>query len=45
MMRKDTKYHVNIRIDKLTNSIVNTISRGSFVFVSKSILKAQDSLM
>jgi hypothetical protein len=30
MLRKDTKYHVNIRIDKLTNSIINTISGDSF---------------
>ena len=29
-MKKDTKYHLDIRIDKLTNSILNTISGDSF---------------
>ena len=29
-MRNSTKYHVNVEIDKLTNSIVNTISGDSF---------------
>ena len=29
-MAKQTKYHVGIEIDKLTNSIVNTISGDSF---------------
>lgn len=29
-MPKQTKYHVGIEIDKLTNSIVNTISGDSF---------------
>lgn len=42
-MRKQTKYHIDIEIDKLTNSIVNTISGDSFPTdvhpVSKSDLK------
>ena len=29
-MKKDAKYHLDIRIDKLTNSILNTISGDSF---------------
>ena len=29
-MKKDTKYHLDIRIDRLTNSILNTISGDSF---------------
>ena len=29
-MKKDSKYHLDIRIDKLTNSILNTISGDSF---------------
>jgi hypothetical protein len=29
-MRKQTKYHLGIEIDKLTNSILNTISGDSF---------------
>ena len=29
-MKRDTKYHLDIRIDKLTNSILNTISGDSF---------------
>ena len=29
-MKKQTKYHIGIEIDKLTNSIVNTISGDSF---------------
>ena len=29
-MKKNTKYHLDIRIDKLTNSILNTISGDSF---------------
>lgn len=29
-MAKQTKYHLGIEIDKLTNSIVNTISGDSF---------------
>ena len=29
-MVKQTKYHLGIKIDKLTNSIVNTISGDSF---------------
>ncbi len=29
-MKKDTKYHLDIIIDKLTNSILNTISGDSF---------------
>ena len=29
-MKKDTKYYLDIRIDKLTNSILNTISGDSF---------------
>lgn len=29
-MAKQTKYHIGIEIDKLTNSIVNTISGDSF---------------
>ena len=42
-MKKDTKYHLDIRIDKLTNSILNTISGDSFPTdvhpVSKADLK------
>jgi len=29
-VKKDSKYHLDIRIDKLTNSILNTISGDSF---------------
>jgi len=29
-VKKDTKYHLDIRVDKLTNSILNTISGDSF---------------
>jgi hypothetical protein len=29
-MKKETKYHLGIEVDKLTNSIVNTISGDSF---------------
>jgi hypothetical protein len=29
-VRNSTKYHVNVEIDKLTNSIINTISGDSF---------------
>ena len=29
-MKKETKYHLDIEIDKLTNSILNTISGDSF---------------
>ncbi len=29
-MTKQTKYHLEIEIDKLTNSIINTISGDSF---------------
>ncbi len=29
-MKKQTKYHLGIEIDKLTNSILNTISGDSF---------------
>lgn len=29
-MKKETKYHLEIRIDKLTNSILNSISGDSF---------------
>ncbi len=42
-MAKQTKYHLGIEIDKLTNSIVNTISGDSFPTdvhpVSKADLK------
>lgn len=42
-MAKQTKYHIGIEIDKLTNSIVNTISGDSFPTdvhpISKSDLK------
>jgi len=42
-VNKDSKYHLNIRIDKLTNSILNTISGDSFPTdvhpISKSDLK------
>ena len=42
-MKRDSKYHLNIRIDKLTNSILNTISGDSFPTdvhpISKSDLK------
>ena len=29
-MKEDKKYHLNIEIDKLTNSILNTITGDSF---------------
>ena len=42
-MAKQTKYHLGIEIDKLTNSIVNAISGDSFPTdvhpISKSDLK------
>lgn len=42
-MKRYSKYHLNIRIDKLTNSILNTISGDSFPTdvhpISKSDLK------
>lgn len=42
-MKKEAKYHLDIRIDKLTNSILNTISGDSFQTdvhpVSKADLK------
>ena len=30
-MTKQAKYHIDVRIDKLTNSILNTISGDSFL--------------
>jgi SHS2 domain-containing protein len=30
-MAKQTKYHIGIEVDKLTNSIVNTVSGDSFL--------------
>lgn len=39
-MAKQTKYHLGIEIDKLTNSIVNTISRDSFPTDVHPITKA-----
>ncbi|WP_339810037.1 hypothetical protein [uncultured Imperialibacter sp.] len=39
-MEKQTKYHLDIEIDKLTNSIVNTISGDSFPTDVHPITKA-----
>ena len=39
-MKKQTKYHIGIEIDKLTNSIVNTISGDSFPTDVHPITKA-----
>lgn len=39
-MKKQTKYHIGIEIDKLTNSIVNTISGDSFPTDVHAITKA-----
>jgi hypothetical protein len=39
-MAKQTKYHLGIEIDKLTNSIVNTISGDSFPTDVHPLLKA-----
>jgi hypothetical protein len=39
-VEKQTKYHLGIEIDKLTNSIVNTISGDSFPTDVHPITKA-----
>lgn len=38
-MPKQTKYHLGVEIDKLTNSIVNTISGDSFSTDVHSVTK------
>ncbi|MEO6356972.1 MAG: hypothetical protein ABIU77_04860 [Ferruginibacter sp.] len=38
-MAKHTKYHIGIEVDKLTNSIINTISGDSFPTDVHPVLK------
>jgi len=37
---KSTKYHIDVEIDKLTNSIINTISGDSFPTEINEVIKA-----
>ncbi len=39
-MAKSTKYHIDLEIDKLTNSIINTISGDSFPTEINEVIKA-----
>lgn len=39
-MTKQTKYHIGVQIDKLTNSILNTISGDSFPTDVRPVIKA-----